>query len=193
MDNSSLPPLQLSHRGHQSPQALPAGLRSSSQNTKTLPPAAPQAQPHLPPPHGSLGTGHSLTHQANGLPAGSKARCQPGGPRCPLLHQHRDKTLLSSPRLWGTAGAEDTGTSAEGTGLSEKQKGSIQAVQADSQTRQEQGKIRARKVNGLTLKKYPKKIIGFNTKEENRPVFFAGDTVRWLAKYLRLYVVAFCS
>lgn len=140
LGNSSLPPLQLSHRGHQSPQALPAGLRSSSQNTKTLPPAAPQAQPHLPPPHGSLGTGHSLTHQANGLPAGSKARCQPGGPRCPLLHQHRDKTLLSSPRLWGTAGAEDTGTSAEGTGLSEKQKGSPQAVQADSQTRQEQGK-----------------------------------------------------
>lgn len=37
-------------------------------------------------------------------------------------------------------GAEDTGTSAEGTGLSEKQKGSPQAVQADSQTRQEQGK-----------------------------------------------------
>lgn len=46
------------------------------------PPAALLAQPHLPPPHGSLGTGHSLTHQADRLPARSAAGCQsgPGGP-----------------------------------------------------------------------------------------------------------------
>lgn len=63
-----------------------------------------------------------------------------GSPRCPPPAPAQGQSSAISATIMGRCWAEDTGTNAEGTGLSKKQKGSPQAVQADSQTRQGQGK-----------------------------------------------------
>lgn len=74
--------------GDQSPgltsMALPVGLGSGpwpcAQTSHACSPSSSPVWPHLPSPHGSLGTRHSLTYQPNGLPAGNEVRCQ--SPQC---------------------------------------------------------------------------------------------------------------
>lgn len=81
-----------SRSGRSEPQAAQPGhsqlgwdpaLGPVPRRPSVLPPSSSPAQPHLPPPHGSLGTRHGLAHQPNGLPAGSTAGCQ--SPPVPAL------------------------------------------------------------------------------------------------------------
>lgn len=105
MGTSSSPPLLLSSAGRSAPQVAqprhgqlgwdPA-ISSMPRWPKTFPnPSSSPARPHLPPPHGSFGTGYGLAHQPDGLPAGSTARrqCPPSTcpPHSPVTPQPQDR------------------------------------------------------------------------------------------------------
>lgn len=72
------------------PHPWPQGVSGRAVQTLGAPPTARAcclypAWPYLPPPDGSFGTGHRLTHQADRLPAGpqGKVRAAPGSSQAP--------------------------------------------------------------------------------------------------------------